>query len=274
MRDNSVLHEAGALTGVCAAACADVPPPPGQYTCAQQKGWGKCGASFMVGYCLVTCGTCPAASPQSASAPAATVQPAPSTGKFDLYYMLLRAHVLLTRCCWNLRRPLNDAGQISAALPSPPTGGTAGICNSYVPSDSLFNRFIYVIQFLTLNGLYVILDNQLNFDTTVLQSQTAWIQVRLCACAALPVLLHDQGRSLNKRWACAQGWQRLATAVNANPITAHRIMYDILNEPDSFNIGWQPAGGRPGMQDLYPLAMDAIYAINPGKHAVAAALRL
>ena len=56
----------------------------------------------------------------------------------------------------------------------------------------------------------------------------------------------------------------MATAVNANPITAHRIMYDILNEPDSFNIGWQAANGRPGMQDLYPLAMDAIYAINPG----------
>lgn len=64
---------------------------------------------------------------------------------------------------------------------------------------------------------------------------------------------------------CPQGWQRVATAVNADPITAHRIMYDILNEPDSFNIGWQPANGRPGYGNLLTLAMDAIYAINPGK---------
>ncbi len=141
-----------------------------------------------------------------------------------------------------------------------------------MPSDSLFNRFIYVIQFLTLNGLYVILDNQLNFDTTVLQSQTAWKQVGSSAQAESPVVAHDILRSVTQCSMCAQGWQRLATAVNANPITAHRIMYDILNEPDSFNIGWQAAGGRPGMQDLYPLAMDAIYAINPGKHPMEAAL--
>ena len=136
-----------------------------------------------------------------------------------------------------------------------------------MPSDSLFNRFIYVIQFLTLNGLYVILDNQLNFDTTVLQSQAAWIQVcsqSMCCSFAFSTQCRRGSKCL--RSTCLQGWQRLATAVNANPITAHRIMYDILNEPDSFNIGWQAAGGRPGMQDLYPLAMDAIYAINPGKH--------
>ena len=81
------------LTYVCAAACADVAPPPGQYTCAQQKGYGKCGASWMVGYCLVTCGTCASATskPAQASAPTATVQPAPSTGTGNLVTVLLCA---------------------------------------------------------------------------------------------------------------------------------------------------------------------------------------
>ncbi|KAL4420827.1 hypothetical protein ABPG75_010483 [Micractinium tetrahymenae] len=39
-----------------AAACDDRPPPT--YTCAQQKGWGKCGEAFMAPFCARTCGRC------------------------------------------------------------------------------------------------------------------------------------------------------------------------------------------------------------------------
>lgn len=62
-------------------------------------------------------------------------------------------------------------------LPSPPTGGSSYVCNSYVPSDSTFNRFIYTIQFFARNGIYVILDNQFNFDTTAIDNTPAWLQV-------------------------------------------------------------------------------------------------
>lgn len=41
-------------------------------------------------------------------------------------------------------------------------------------------------------------------------------------------------------------------------------MYDILNEPDAFNVKFEPQNGRPGMRDLYFSAFDAIYAVNPG----------
>ena len=37
--------------------CSDT-PPPGQYTCAQQKSWGKCSADFMRGFCCKTCWGC------------------------------------------------------------------------------------------------------------------------------------------------------------------------------------------------------------------------
>jgi len=109
------------------------------------------------------------------------------------------AYVLHIRIPKKLDTVVCEAGEISVALPSPPTGGTPGVCNSYVPSDSVFNRFIYAVQFFTLNGLYVILDNQLNFDTTVLTSQTAWVQVSIgprttVACAAL---LEDLSNTLN-----------------------------------------------------------------------------
>ena len=43
--------------------CADVSPPPGTYTCAQQKGWGKCDVTanpWIAGYCCKTCFDCAA----------------------------------------------------------------------------------------------------------------------------------------------------------------------------------------------------------------------
>ena len=38
--------------------CTDVAPPGTSYTCAQQASWGKCGQSWMQGYCKVSCGKC------------------------------------------------------------------------------------------------------------------------------------------------------------------------------------------------------------------------
>jgi len=40
-----------------APACSDNPPDT-SYTCAQQKGWGKCGESWMQGHCCKTCFDC------------------------------------------------------------------------------------------------------------------------------------------------------------------------------------------------------------------------
>ena len=46
--------------------CTDeLPPSVTGYTCADQAGWGKCGESWMDGFCLASCGTC-----DTASAPA------------------------------------------------------------------------------------------------------------------------------------------------------------------------------------------------------------
>ena len=39
------------------AACVDI-PLPSNFTCAQQRDFGKCGADFMVGFCDATCGRC------------------------------------------------------------------------------------------------------------------------------------------------------------------------------------------------------------------------
>jgi mannan endo-1,4-beta-mannosidase len=39
-------------------SCSDKPPPPGSFTCAQQASWGKCGESFMKGFCCRSCHSC------------------------------------------------------------------------------------------------------------------------------------------------------------------------------------------------------------------------
>jgi hypothetical protein len=61
-----------------------------------------------------------------------------------------------------------------------------------------------------------------------------------------------------------QGWLRITRAVNSDPIVSNRVFYDVLNEPDAFGVRFEPANGRPGMKDLYFLAFDAIYSVNPG----------
>lgn len=61
-----------------------------------------------------------------------------------------------------------------------------------------------------------------------------------------------------------QGWLRIVRAVNSDPVVSNRVFYDVLNEPDAFGVRFEPANGRPGMRDLYFLAFDAIYSVNPG----------
>ena len=42
-----------------------------------------------------------------------------------------------------------------------------GTCNSYLPNDSVLNRFLYVVDFLASNDLYVMLSNNVTADNTV-----------------------------------------------------------------------------------------------------------
>ena len=165
-------------------------------------------------------------------------------------------------------------------LPAPPTGGNSGVCNSYLPADSVFNRFMYVVQFLARNGIYVLLDNQINFDTTAVENTAGWLQVSLSPVmpgAVLAEQVHKdlQGGGTNSVNQTSthigtiplQAWTRIAKAVNADSRVANRVIYDVLNEPDAFGLAFEPKSGKPGMRDLYLKSFDAIYAVNPGATA-------
>ena len=47
--------------GPLASTCTDI-QPPGDFTCSQQKSFGKCDADFLKAYCAATCNRCPATS--------------------------------------------------------------------------------------------------------------------------------------------------------------------------------------------------------------------
>jgi hypothetical protein len=107
-------------------------------------------------------------------------------------------------------------------------------CNGYLPNDTTLNRFLWVVNFFAKNGFYVLIDNHLREDQTVLENQATWVQ----------------------------DWVQLATAIAQDPISKDRVMIDILNEPDNFGVRWEASAGKPALKDLYLSVMDALYPIN------------
>lgn len=78
---------------------------------------------------------------------------------------------------------------------------TVGVCSDYLDVGTTFNRLVYVVKLLTHNGIYVLLDNQFNLDTTVLDDQNRWLS----------------------------DWLSLLRAVAQDPISASMLMIDVLN---------------------------------------------
>lgn len=110
-----------------------------------------------------------------------------------------------------------------------------GMINDYLPGDSTFNRFLWVVNFFAKNGFYVLIDNHLREDQTALEDQQKWVEQ----------------------------WVILATAIAQDPIAKEQVMFDLLNEPDNFGIRWEAANNKPGLKDLYLSAMDVLHQIDP-----------
>ncbi len=75
------------------------------------------------------------------------------------------------------------------------------MCSDYLDVGTTFNRLVYVVKLLTHNGFYVLLDNQFNLDTTVLDNQSQWLS----------------------------DWVTLLKAVAQDSISSQMLMIDVLN---------------------------------------------
>ena len=91
------------------------------------------------------------------------------------------------------------------------------MCNGHLPTNSIYTRFLWVIRFLVRNHFYVVLDNQLNIDSTALDDPVRWVGL----------------------------WEQLLTDVVADPVSKARVMVDILNEPDSRDLQCAPLPAPP-----------------------------
>jgi aryl-phospho-beta-D-glucosidase BglC (GH1 family) len=118
-----------------------------------------------------------------------------------------------------------------AFKPNRPTGA----CNEYLPNDSVWNRFKWVVTFYAHNGFYVLIDNHLREDTSALENSGQW----------------------------ASNYAKLVSELSTDPVVRDHLMVDVLNEPDQYGLQWQPQNGKPGLGNLYLQAMDAISAVAP-----------
>lgn len=60
-------------------------------------------------------------------------------------------------------------------------------------------------------------------------------------------------------------WQQVSCLPRFHSDLANRIFVDVMNEPDSMNIMWEPSNGRPGAHQLYLGTADALWRMTPNK---------
>ena len=82
------------------------------------------------------------------------------------------------------------------------------MCSDYLDVGTTFNRLVYVVKLFTHNGFYVLLDNQFNLDTTVLDNQNQWLS----------------------------DWVTLLKAVAQDSISSQMLMIDVLNVWQAFGL--------------------------------------
>lgn len=114
-------------------------------------------------------------------------------------------------------------------------------CNTYLPTRSNTDRFLFVIQQFVALGMYVVLDYQ-------------------------PQGLEQHPNNLSQfvgAWKSL--WQKVTCLPNFNSDIAGRVFIDVMNEPDSMGIKWESQGNKPGAEQLYLATADALWKMSPNK---------
>ena len=168
-----------------------------------------------------------------------------------------------------------------------PASPTSGVCNDYVPMESVRTRFLWACKWLAANGFYVVIDDHMAYDTLVREREprrraggerageregergtappahTSTSQPP--RPLSLPIHLHSsfprQILDDTPKW--VQSWKELARDIAADPVMRNRVMLDIINEPDSRGIKWATGPKGVGMATYYEQAMDAIHSVHP-----------
>ena len=90
-----------------------------------------------------------------------------------------------------------------------------GVCNAYLPEDTTLDRFLWVVNYLTQQGFYIILDNQFNLDQTATSNTGLWLS-RVCSIPvseATAKPLSNAGAALPHGTMLAHTWWRTKGAL-------------------------------------------------------------
>ena len=151
------------------------------------------------------------------------------------------------------------------------------MCNDYVPNNSVYTRFLYVVGYFVRQGFYVLIDNHSNTDPTVVNNPAvrppapdlvAMTQVftlldlsasrlgRLCLLPCWLLMLLTEvahsvrgGHCLSAMQTWLAQWTQLMMDITSDPVSKAMVMVDILNEPDSRGL---TCGAPPLLGSLCP----------------------
>lgn len=129
-----------------------------------------------------------------------------------------------------------------------PTNDTPAIvddvCNADLPNDETYNRFLWMCDYYISQGFYVNLDYHSNMNQDVgteknesFADQAAWIN----------------------------NWATLLEDLLKTPANKGKILVDLINEPDGYNLTWEgiPDRENTSLTSYYVNAIDALYPICP-----------
>ena len=122
-----------------------------------------------------------------------------------------------------------------------PAGATKSLCNAPLArTRTVRDRFHYVVAELVAQGFAVMVDYhpglRIATSEVALDDLPGWVDA----------------------------WEAtLSRLLAAVPGVRGRLLVDLINEPDAYNIRWEAANGNPGLTDLYLRALDRLYPACP-----------
>lgn len=130
--------------------------------------------------------------------------------------------------------PGGQAPTTVPTLPNPPTH-TPGQCNDYLPTDTVYNEFVWVAQFFARNGFYVLIDDHGRAENLAVTDPNTWLR----------------------------DWKALVTQLTTDPNLAEQLMIGPVADVEALGLHWQATASQPGAGDLFLAAMDALHPIAP-----------
>jgi len=119
-----------------------------------------------------------------------------------------------------------------------------GVCNADLPNNRTYDRFVWMVNYYVSQGFYVNLDFHSNMNQDVganrnesFANQTAWIN----------------------------NWATLLKDLVKTPANKGKILVDLINEPDGYNLTWEgiPNQANTSLTSYYINAIDVLYPICP-----------